>query len=242
MPRKGPGACEELYRSFKSFLSLPKPLLNVTAFLAVVKDSLKMEDSEAETVSDKHSEPEEGKEEGASKVARGRRLQSVSLQQPKPVQRSAAAILSRRDAQDFCPVPDLKPSCSASFEGKYCDHAPTVPMSPDANCPILGLQAVDASQSNKRQASPVWGSRRPRAQTNRASPDATEDFSYRSPSSRSRRSKGQTHAEMMDAEGIDALLSLAAVAQEASNEYDKGERQRNQVPLPEDMKLSREEN
>ena len=33
-------------------MSLPKPLLNVTAFLAVVKDTLKLESSDAETVSD----------------------------------------------------------------------------------------------------------------------------------------------------------------------------------------------
>lgn len=45
-------ACEALHKKFKSLLSLPKPLLNVTAFLAVVKDSLKLESSEAETVSD----------------------------------------------------------------------------------------------------------------------------------------------------------------------------------------------
>lgn len=49
---KTPEACEVLYKKFKSFLSLPKPLLNGTAFLAVVKDSLKMESSEADTISD----------------------------------------------------------------------------------------------------------------------------------------------------------------------------------------------
>ena len=49
---KSPQDCEVLHRKFRSFLSLPKPLLNVTAFLAVVKDTLKLESSEAETVSD----------------------------------------------------------------------------------------------------------------------------------------------------------------------------------------------
>lgn len=51
---KSPQDCEVLHRKFRSFLSLPKPLLNVTAFLAVVKDTLKLESSDAETVSDHH--------------------------------------------------------------------------------------------------------------------------------------------------------------------------------------------
>jgi hypothetical protein len=49
-------ACDALHRKFKSFLALPKSLLNVTAFLAVVKDSLKVDASEAETFSDPHLE------------------------------------------------------------------------------------------------------------------------------------------------------------------------------------------
>jgi len=49
-------ACDALHRNFKSFLALPKSLLNVTAFLAVVKDSLKVDASEAETFSDPHLE------------------------------------------------------------------------------------------------------------------------------------------------------------------------------------------
>ena len=61
---KSPKACEALYRNFRSFLSLPKHLLNVKAFLAVVKDSLKLEDSDDATISDNHSEPSDANDIG----------------------------------------------------------------------------------------------------------------------------------------------------------------------------------
>ena len=95
---KSPDACELLHRKFKSFLSLPKSLLNVAAFLAVVKDSLKGESSGAETVSnnrrgssssmaDLSDEAEEdGHEKGKAKMHSAR---------AKPSRRSVRAPIKR---------------------------------------------------------------------------------------------------------------------------------------------------
>ena len=78
---KSPKACEALYRNFRSFLSLPKHLLNVKAFLAVVKDSLKLEDSDDATISDNHSEPSDGNDSGieVTQVSKGARLAHTPL-------------------------------------------------------------------------------------------------------------------------------------------------------------------
>ena len=78
---KSSKACEGLYRNFRSFLSLPKHLLNVKAFLAVVKDSLKLEDSDEATISDNHSGPSDGIDSGTevTQVSKGARLAHTSL-------------------------------------------------------------------------------------------------------------------------------------------------------------------
>lgn len=53
---KPAASCESLYRKFRSFLSLPKALLNVTAFLAVVKDSLQPALSDTDGIKSELSE------------------------------------------------------------------------------------------------------------------------------------------------------------------------------------------
>jgi len=76
-------ACDALHRKFKSFLALPKTLLNVTAFLAVVKDSLKINVSEAETLSDPQLEASSSDQD----VEGGRRTsfrQAMKVEKVKP--------------------------------------------------------------------------------------------------------------------------------------------------------------
>ena len=82
MRSKPATSCESLYRKFRSFLSLPKALLNVTAFLAVVKDSLEHPQSDAECVNTEVSGKSEISEKGdASGTVRptGLRRQTAAL-------------------------------------------------------------------------------------------------------------------------------------------------------------------
>jgi hypothetical protein len=70
----------------------------------------------------------------------------------------------------------------------------------------------------------TWAERRQRGQTARASPRRTSQRHQsedRTPARR-RTARGQQSSDVGDADGIDALLSLANVAQEASYDQDSG--------------------